>query len=176
MFAIEILHKFTPDEERRQAAKVWDNCAEHLTYAERCDVEKLMEALEAEGNRAMVLGMQHVGPIGDALDLACTVASAGEALCQFALSRALLNPHELAAAKCGIAECWLAVSDTLTKLDFSTVSNERHDANTDAAIAFLNWAPDRFVPLFEDLEAHARKKFPHLAANDEAQKEGATNV
>jgi hypothetical protein len=54
---------------------------------------------------------------GDALDLMATVASAGEALCQFVLNRALMNPHELAAAKTGIAECWLAVSDMLAKLD-----------------------------------------------------------
>lgn len=171
MFAIELLHKFTPSDDRRHEAKVWDNCAEHLTYAERQDVERLSSALDTEGNRALCLSFQHLGPIGDALDLACTVASAGEALCQFALTRALLNPHELAAAKTGIAECWLAVSDLMAKLDLSTVSSETHDKNTDVAKEFLNWAPERFVPLFEDLEAHARKKFPHLAANDEP-KEG----
>lgn len=164
MFIIEMLHKFAPDTERRQAAKVWDNCAEHLTYNERCDVDKLKDALAAASMASMVRSMQHVGPVGDALDLMSTVADAGEALCHFVLTRALLNPHELAAAKTGIAECWLTVSDMLAKLD---TEEQRHCmAGISHATEFLTWAPERFVPLFEDLEAHARKKFPHLAANE----------
>lgn len=169
MFAIELLHKFAPDEERRQAVKVWDYCAEHLTYNERCDVDKLKDAFGAASSAAMARSMQHVGPLGDALDLMSTVADAGEALCHFVLTRALLNPHELAAAKTGIAECWLVVSDMLAKLD--TEAQRGCMAGLAAANEFLDWAPERFVPLFEDLEAHARKKFPHLAANDQP-KEG----
>lgn len=173
MFTVEILHTFAPDEERRQAAKVWDNCAEHLTYAERQDVAKLCEALEGAGHSAAVRSMQHVGPVGEALELMATIASAGEALCQFVLHRALMNPHELAAAKTGIAECWLTVSDMLAKLDTDEM---RHSmAGISHATEFLTWAPDRFVPLFTDLEAHARKKFPHLAAAND-QKERVQNV
>lgn len=166
MFAVEILHKFTPDAERRDAAKVWDCSAEHLTHAERCDIEKLMEALAGASNEAATRSMQRVGPVGDALDLMATIASAGEALCQFILNRPLMNSHELAAAKVGISECWLAVSDMLAKIDTATSMATLKHCNE-----FLDWAPDRFVPLFGDLEAHARKKFPHLAANDQP-KEG----
>jgi hypothetical protein len=168
MFAIEILHKFAPDEERRHAAKVWDNSAEHLTYAERLDVEASAVALETAGHGPW-RSMQHVGPVGDALDLMATVASAGEALCQFVLNRALINPHELAAAKTGIAECWLAVSDMLAKME--SESSERHSmAGRTRPPSFWIGRPSA-SSLFEDLEAHARKKFPHLAANDQP-KEG----
>jgi hypothetical protein len=164
VMAIEILHTFAPDEDRRQKAKVWDCSIEHLTAAERNDVAAICAAIETAGHGCTVRSMQHVGPVGDALDLLATIASAGEALCQFVLNRALINPLELAAAKTGIAECWLTVSDMLPKFESDELRK------TMAALAhaneFLDWAPDRFVPLFTDLEAHARKKFPHLAADD----------
>lgn len=164
MFAVEILHTFAPDEDRLAKAKVAVG-PEHLSAAERIDVEKIMVALVTEGNRAGSLSLQHVGPVGDTLDLLSTIGSAGEALCQFTLNRALMNPHELAAAKAGIAECWLAVSDTLAMFDFNDTTMAAHVKNFDTANLFLSWAIDRFVPLFSDLEAHAQKKFPHLAAN-----------
>lgn len=167
MLAIELLHKFTPDAERIAVAKVAP--AEHLSYAERLDVERISREIEKCGNMLTARSMQHLGPVGDALDLAATVASAGEACCQFVLNRALMNPHELTAAKVAISECALAASNMLTLLE----SDEQRASvfGQKAAEEFMEWAPERFVPLFEDLEAHARKRFPHLAVNDQP-KEG----
>lgn len=167
MFAIELLHNYTPEQRRREAAKVIDNTAEHLTAAERADVEKLGQSLDAASNTFAVFAMQHVGPMYDACDLASTIAAAGEALCQFALTRALINPHELAAVKTGIAECWLAVSDLLAKV--GEEGQRQSMAGHAAAREFIETQPERFIPLFEDLEAQARRKFPHMFAEDEAQ-------
>jgi hypothetical protein len=175
MFAIELLKTYAPDEERRQKAKVWDYTVEHLTYAEREAITTICEACERASNTLAAFSMQHVGPVGDALDLGATIASAGEALCQFVLTRALLNPHELAAAKCGIAECWLNVSDLLATF----CDNEEYRLSTaglDAAQKFLNTAVPLFVPLFEDLERHARARFPHLGAVADLGEKGSVNV
>jgi hypothetical protein len=175
MFAVELLHTYAPDEERRQNAKVWDYTAEHLTYAERQAIATIAEACEAASNRLAAFSMQHVGPVGDALDLGATIASAGEALCQFALTRALMNPHELAAAKCGIAECWLNVSDLLTKF-CDDDAFRKSMAGLDHAKQFLDTAVPLFTPLFEDLERHARKRFPHMAAAAQHDEKGNVNV
>jgi replicative DNA helicase len=160
MFAVELLHRYTPDLARREAVKVYDTAPEHLSYAERIDVQTIAERLEANGHALNARSMQHVGPLGDALDLGATVAAAGEAVCQFVLHRALVNPFELAAAKTAIAECQLASSNLLALLD--TEEQRKSDAAHDVAKEFLAMAPERFVPLFEDLERHARKRFPHL--------------
>jgi hypothetical protein len=175
MFAVELLHSYAPDEERRQKAKVWDYTAEHLTYAERESVGTLYEALNAASNKLAAFSMQHVGPVGDALDLGATIASAGEALCQFAMTRALMNPHELAAVKCGIAECWLNVSDLLAKF-CDDEAFRLSMAGVTHASEFLEAAAPKFVPLFEDLERHARKRFPHLAENAILDEKGSVNV
>lgn len=174
MFGVELLHTYKPDDERRHTAKVWDNTAEHLTYAEREAIGQLHDALESGGNTLTVYSMQHVGAVGNALDLAATVASAGEALCSFVLSRSLLNPHELADAKCGIAECWLNVSDVLAKLCDDTY---RHSpAGLAYATEFLERAAPLFTPLFEDLERHTRKRYPHLAEAAGLDERGNTDV
>jgi hypothetical protein len=173
MFAIELLKTYAPDEARRQAAKVWDYTAEHLTYAERKAIQTIAEAAENAGHKLAAFSMQHVGPVGDALDLGATIASAGEALCQFVLTRALMNPHELAAAKCGIAECWLNVSELLAK--FCDDEEFRLSmAGLDHAAKFLETAVPIFTPLFEDLERHARERFPHLGP--QFDEKGKVNV
>jgi hypothetical protein len=171
MFAIELLHSFAPDAARYELAKVYDNTAEHLTYAERCDVEHIREQLARNGNGLSARSMQHVGPVGDALDLGATVASAGEALCTFVLTRPLMNPHELAAAKVGIAECQLASSNLLGLLD--SEEQRKSMAGYSHAEQFLATAP-QFVPLFEDLERRVRERFPDMGK--QLDERGATDV
>jgi hypothetical protein len=172
MFAIELLHTYAPDLARREKVKVYDTAPEHLSYAERCQVELISAQLEQTGLSLAARSMQHVGPLGDALDLGATVASAGEAICSFVLHRALLNPFELANAKTAIAECQLASSNLLALLD--TEEQRKSDAAHDVATQFLATAPDQFVPLFEDLERHARKRFPHLGP--QLDEKGSVNV
>jgi hypothetical protein len=159
MFAIELLHSFTPDVARQEAARVYCG-AEHLTYAERVDVENIRDALSNASHALGARSMQHVGPVGDALDFGATIASAGEALCSFVLTRALVNPHELVAAKVGIAECQLASSNLLALLD--TEEQRKSMAGLAHANEFLDQNVEKFTPLFEDLERQARKRFPHL--------------
>lgn len=160
MFAIEILHTYAPDTERREAAKVYDLRPEHLSYAERIDVEAIRDQLERTGHGLSARAMQHVGPVGDALEFGATIASAGEAVCNFILNRALMNPHELAHAKVAISECWKEAVGALNVLDGEEARQSM--AGLDFAGKFLERAAPLFVPLFEDLERHARKRFPHL--------------
>lgn len=161
---VELLHTFAPDTARREAVKVWDTTAEHLTYEERQTVGRIADELETLICELDVRAMQHCGPVGDALDFASTIACAGEAMARFMLSRPLVNPVELAAAKVAMAECCKWSGEARTKLD---TDEDRHSmAGLAFAIEFTATGAPLFEQLFNDLEANAVKRFPHLAAND----------
>jgi hypothetical protein len=144
---IEILKTYRP------ANVTLGDC--HLAAAERDHFAVLSVEFENDTQRAETRGRTVMGVEADAFDLCATICSAGEALCKFILGRSLIHPFELALAKHAIASCKVA-SHFFLHGDMLALSAKEKAEN------FVAIAPT-FIPIFDDLEAHAVKKFPHLA-------------
>jgi hypothetical protein len=161
----EILLTFAPDTMRGDAVSVFNDRPEHLSASERHHYQGVRDDFEQRYMQLATLETTVMGDKAELLDLAMTVASAGEAMCEFMLNRALMNPAELFAAKVAVAE-GLAFTNR-ARVCCVAPEEERFTRVTPDDLIAEGVAA--FTPLFEDLERHAHKRFPHLVGPEQGE-------